>query len=117
MAGNHHPWTPGSEDLGISEDEVAIRIDRMAWRDRLIALVFVAAMWLVLLFVYVVAVAAVPTGLVTVALTVSLLLLGLVNTASIFALIRRYGDEKDHVYRDDVLNLERNRRGRRSEGS
>lgn len=105
-----------AELSGLSEAEVDARIDRMARRDRVIALAFVAAMWLVLLFVYSVAVTVVPTGTVTVALTISLLLLGGVNTASILALIKRYGAEKHHVYREDILNLERNRRQRTSAG-
>lgn len=89
----------------------------MARRDRLIAIAFVAATWLVLLFVYFVAITVVPTAAVTVALTVSLLLLGTVNTASILAMISRYGQEKDHVYRDDILNLEHNRGQRTAAGS
>lgn len=111
-------WTSGRKgpQAGISEEEIASRVDRMAARDRLIALLFVAATWLVLLFVYFVAITAAPTAGVTVALTVSLLLLGVVNTASILAMISRYGQEKDHVYRDDILNLEQNRRQRTAAG-
>lgn len=102
--------------IGISEEEIASRIDRMARRDRLIALIFITALWLVLTFVYVVATTMAPGSGVIVALTIAFLILGIVNTASILALIKRYGQEKDHVYRDDILNLERNRRKPTAEG-
>lgn len=88
---------------------VDVRIDALMRRDRLQAVAFTAAMWAVLLFVLVVAAAAAPSAGITAALVGSLLLLGLFNTASMVALVRRYARNKDLVYRPDIENLDRMR--------
>lgn len=88
------------------------RIDALARRDRLLAVGFTAAMWVVLAFVLVVAGAVAPTGGILVALVVSALLLGGFNTASMIALVRRYAANTDLVYRPDIENLDRQRHER-----
>ncbi|WP_219417010.1 hypothetical protein [Pseudonocardia nigra] len=88
------------------------RIDALARRDRLQAVIFTVCMWVTILFVLVVAVAVAPTAGIVVALVVSGLLLGLFNTASMVALVRRYAANKDLVYRPDIENLDHMHRER-----
>lgn len=95
-----------------SPSTVDARIGALARRDRMQAVAFTVAMWAVLLFVLVVAAAVAPTPGITVALVGALLLLGLFNTASMLALIRRYAQNKDLVYRPDIENLDRMRHER-----
>jgi hypothetical protein len=40
------------------------------------------------------------------------LVLGVFNTASMVAMIRSYSKDKEFIYREDILNLDRNRRQR-----
>lgn len=85
------------------------RIDTLVRRDRLLAVAFTVAMWAVLVFVSVAAVYTAPSGGVALALVVAAAVLGGFNTASMFALIRRYRLAKDQVYRPDIENLDRKR--------
>lgn len=91
------------------------RINSMAWIDRLVAGVFTVAMWLVLLFTFFAINPVVPTMPVSIALAASFIILGTFNTASIIAMIRRYSKVKDSIYREDIVNLDRNREQRRRE--
>lgn len=86
------------------------RIDTMASRDKMIAVGFTVAMWIVLLFTYFAVRPSVPSTAVSVALILSLLVLGVFNTASMVAMIRSYSKDKDFIYREDILNLDKNRR-------
>jgi hypothetical protein len=92
------------------------RIDALARRDRLLAVTFTVFMWAVLVFVFIVAAAVAPAAGIIVALAGSLLLLGLFNTASMLALVRRYAENKDLVYRPDIENLDRMRHQRAQGG-
>ena len=85
------------------------RIDRLYQRDRLLAIVFTVAMWMVLIFVFVAALQAVRSTDIAVALGVAMAALGALNTASALALIRRYRAAKDAVYRPDIEFLDRRR--------
>lgn len=85
------------------------RIERLLRRDRLLALVFTAAMWLALVYVYVRTLGAVGSQDIAITLGVALVLLGGLNTASTVALIRRYRVAKDAVYRPDIEYLDRRR--------
>ncbi|MHA6794974.1 hypothetical protein ACVGVM_15895 [Pseudonocardia bannensis] len=94
------------------QSTIESRIDALARRDRLLAVTFTALMWSVLAFVLTVASAVAPSPGIVVALVASLLLLGLFNTASMVALVRRYAANKDLVYRPDIVNLDRMRHER-----
>jgi hypothetical protein len=93
------------------------RIDALARRDRLLAVTFTVFMWAVLVFVFIVAASVAPAPGIIVALIGSLLLLGLFNTASMLALVRRYAENKGLVYRPDIENLDRMRHQRGQEGT
>lgn len=92
------------------------RIRAMARRDRITAVIFTVAMWLVLLFTYFAVRGVVPGAGVSVVLIVALLALGVFNTASIVAMIRCYARDKDFIYREDIANLDRNREVRERGG-
>lgn len=101
------------------DTQIESRIDAMARQDKIIAIIFTLAMWIVLLFVYFAVMPAVPTAEVSIALTISLVILGGANTASIFNMIRAYAKDKEFIYREDILNLDRNRQlknGSKAEG-
>lgn len=95
------------------------RIDILVRRDRVLAVTFAVAMWAVLVFVCAVALPAAPSTGIAVALVLAMLVLGGFNTASMFALIRRYRLAKVQVYRPDIENLDRKRAetARRRSGS
>lgn len=97
---------------GSAPGSMGSRIDTMASRDRMIAVGFTVAMWVVLLFTYFAVRPSVPSAAVSVALILSLLVLGVFNTASMVAMIRSYSKDKEFIYREDILNLDRNRRQR-----
>jgi hypothetical protein len=92
------------------------RIDALARRDRLLAVVFTALMWLVLLFVFVVCATMVPNTAIAVVLLVAAILLGAFNTASIIGMVRGYAANKEFVYREDILNLDRAKAQKAREG-
>ena len=79
------------------------RIGALARRDRFLAVTFTLLMWVVLVFTFVAASMVAPTGAITVALAVAMVLLGIFNTASVIALLRRYAISRDLIYRPDVL--------------
>ncbi|MDQ4127891.1 MAG: hypothetical protein M3151_08115 [Actinomycetota bacterium] len=89
----------------------------MASRDRMIAVGFTVAMWVVLLFTYFAVRPSVPSAAVSAALILSLLVLGVFNTASMVAMIRRYSQDKEFIYREDIINLDRNRRQKEAQRS
>jgi hypothetical protein len=101
-----------SEAEGSATGSIGTRIDTMASQDRMIAVGFTVAMWVVLLFTYFAVRPSVPSAAVSVAMILSLLVLGIFNTASMVALIRSYSKDKEFIYREDILNLDRNRRQR-----
>lgn len=88
------------------------RIDSLAHRDRLLAVTFTVLMWIVLVFVFIVASANAPNAGFSMALLLSMLLLGAFNTASTVQMIRVYFANKDFIYRQDVVNLDLDRRAR-----
>lgn len=82
------------------------RISQLARRDRILAIAFTLLMWAVLVFLFVTASAVAPDPAITAVLAVATLLLGLFNTASVLALLRRYAESRDLIYRPDVLHLD-----------
>ncbi|WP_037062541.1 hypothetical protein [Pseudonocardia acaciae] len=91
---------------------VESRIESLARRDQLLAVCFTVFMWVVLVFALVVATAVAPTPGITIALVISMLLLGGFNTASILAMVRRHAATRDLVYRPDIDNLDKLRQQR-----
>lgn len=86
---------------------IEARIDALARRDRILAITCTALMWLVMVFVFIVASSVAPSTAVAVVMLVSMLLLGIFNTASIVSMVRKYAAHKELIYRQDILNLDR----------
>jgi hypothetical protein len=95
---------------------LASRMAVLARRDRVLAITFTLLMWVVLAFLFVTASAVAPHPSIVAVLAVATLLLGLFNTASVLALLRRYAECRDLIYRPDVLRLDLMRAQRESEG-
>lgn len=88
------------------------RMASLARRDRILAITFTVLMWVVLVFVFFAATSVAPTPAITVVLAVATLLLGVFNTASLLALLKRYAANRDLIYRPDVMHLDQLRAAR-----
>lgn len=88
------------------------RIEAMARSDKITAMVFTVAMWIVLIFTFFAVYRIAPTTEVAVVLGVALMLLGGFNTASMIAMIRGYAKDKEFIYLEDILNLDRMKQGK-----
>lgn len=86
------------------------RIDRMFARDRAFALGMVALLWVCVGFVYFAVDVHVHDGGIRTALVIGALLLLAFNTASIFAMVRHYAEDKAHIYGQDIRHMDQ--RGR-----
>lgn len=93
---------PGSSDP---------RIERMYRGDRLWAIVAVAVLWITVLFVFFEIAPEAGSG-VTLALILSGGLVLLFNSASIFALLKHYTDDKQHLYGLDLHYLDEKMKGK-----
>ena len=102
-----------TQDTQSTVQDLSARIDRMHKRDRLGALAFVIALWVTVLFVL-----GSVWSLVTIPTLRTILLIsgGLVlifNTASIWAMLRHYADDRDFIYGLDLKHLDEMRRQKR----
>lgn len=82
------------------------RIDSMLKRDIAVGVFFASAMWLTLLFVYLVTARIVEDRMVSLVMLASALGLGVLNTLSLMSLISRYRNERQHVYGEDIAHLD-----------
>lgn len=89
------------------DKSISARIDAMARSDKITAVVSTVAMWIVLAFTFFSVYRIAPTSEVSVVLAVAFILLGGFNTASMIAMIKGYAKDKDFIYREDILNLDR----------
>lgn len=87
----------------------AARAEAMHTRDRWSALGILAFLWLILIYVYIV----VPHGFLESPIGVVLLVAGslvlIFNTAAVFAMLAHYREDRDHIYGQDLRNLDLNR--------
>jgi hypothetical protein len=81
----------------------------MLKRDILAGVIFAAVMWVTIIFVLVVTVRVVDDAAVVWVLIGSALVLGLFNTLSLTSMISRYKHERQHVYGEDIAQLDANR--------
>jgi|SRR5829696_1112245 hypothetical protein len=82
------------------------RIDAMYRGDRYWAIAAVAALWVIVLFVFIKVLPETGTSAIIAALAVSGGLVLLFNSASIFAMLRHYTDDKQHIYGLDIHYLD-----------
>jgi hypothetical protein len=101
-----------SEDLaqpGQISADLQQRIDATFARDRLWAIGFVVALWLVLLFVLLAVHSYIGNGTIELVSWIAAFILVLFNTASITAMIRHYSHDKHHIYAVDIRHLDAGR--------
>lgn len=90
------------------------RIDSMFARDKWVARAALATLWATLGFAYFVVPHGFLSSPVGTVLTVAVSLVLLFNTASIFAMIKHYREDCDHIYGLDIHHLDENRARRAS---
>jgi hypothetical protein len=93
-----HPHDPAAEE------RVRRQMNAMYARDRVMAWGFVAALVVVVPFVYLALWDVMPSGAVRIALLGSGAVLLLYNVAAMVALVRNFGSDRDFVYRRDVAH-------------
>jgi hypothetical protein len=82
------------------------RIDSMLKRDIAVGVFFASAMWLTLLFVFLVTARIVEDQAVVLVMLAAALVLGVFNTLSLLSLISAYRNERQHVYGEDIAHLD-----------
>jgi hypothetical protein len=89
------------------------RIDRMHGRDRLGAIAFVTALWVVIVFVLASIWPYFTDGMLRAILVAAAGLVLIFNTASIVAMLRHYSGDKHFIYGLDLKHLDEMRRLKR----
>ena len=84
------------------------RINEMFARDRMWAIGFVVVLWVTIIFVMLGVRPYLSSG-VELACWIAAAMLLLFNTASIVAMIRHYGNDKEHIYGVDIRHLDAGR--------
>lgn len=84
------------------------RIETMFRRDSIAATILVVVLWLTILFV-ILAVRPYMSRSVELTCWIAAAFLLLFNTASIVAMIRHYGHDKEHIYGIDIRHLDAGR--------
>ena len=85
----------------------------MHGRDRMGALAFVVALWVVLIFVLAAIWPNIADGAIRTILLIAGGLVLIFNTASIVAMLRHYSSDKSFIYGLDLKHLDEMRRQRR----
>ena len=100
-------------DAAAGLDNLDARIDRMHGRDRMGALAFVVALWIVLVFVLFSIWGDIADGTIRAILLIAGGLVLVFNTASIVAMLRHYHSDKHFIYGLDLKHLDEMRRRKR----
>jgi low temperature requirement protein LtrA len=88
---------------------LSARIDSMYGRDRIFAWCFVVALWIVVAIVLLSIDSLIPSNGIRIVCWAAALVLTVFNTASIGAMIRHYGHDKEHIYGIDIKHLDAGR--------
>ena len=102
-----------TQNIHAAVEDLDARVHRMHRRDRLGALAFVIALWVAVLFVLVSVWPLVTVPTMRVILLISGGLVLIFNTASIWAMLRHYADDRDFIYGLDLKHLDEMRRQKR----
>jgi hypothetical protein len=102
-----------TQNIETAVEDLDVRIDRMHKRDRLGAIAFVAALWVAVLFVLISVWPLVTVPTLRAILLISGGLVLIFNTASIWAMLRHYADDRDFIYGLDLKHLDEMRRQKR----
>lgn len=85
------------------------RIDSMYDRDKMMAWVFVVLLWLTIGFVYFAIDQFITSNTLRAVVAIGALLLVVFNTAAIYAMVKHYGEDKEHIYGLDIRHLDESR--------
>ena len=88
------------------------RIEKMHGRDRVGAMAFVLALWVVMLFTLLTIWPVITNSGIAAVLVVSAVLVLLFNTAAIWAMLAHYREDKHFIYGLDLKHLDEMRRRR-----
>lgn len=94
------------------DEDLRSRIERMFGYDRLFAWIMVALLWLTTLYVAFAVDNYVTNQTLTAILYIAAIAVLIFNTASIFAMVKQYQNDKDHIYGLDIRHLDEQRRAR-----
>jgi hypothetical protein len=94
------------EDNNDVDSALQQRIDAMLRRDIAVGVAFASAMWLTILFIFIMTARVVDDATVVVVLGASGAVLGIFNTLSLTSMISRYRQERHHVYGEDIAHLD-----------
>ncbi|MFA6180456.1 MAG: hypothetical protein WC696_12660 [Candidatus Methylopumilus sp.] len=89
--------------------ELVIRIHNMYLRDCFMAWFDVALLWATVLFVLYAILGIVQDPNIRLALYAACFFLLLFNTASVYAMVRHFDEDKDFIYGLDIQHLDANR--------
>lgn len=87
------------------------RIEAMYQSDRRGAWLFVAALWVVILFVLFMSWPYIPDQGVRVVVLIAAAAVLIFNTASVGAMLRHYAEDKEFIYGLDIKHLDEMRKG------
>ena len=86
--------------------DLQTRVDQMFAKDRLWAWAFVIVLWATLIFVYFMTIPHINDGATKVVAGVAAFILGILNTASIAAMVSHYAHDKKFIYELDIKHLD-----------
>lgn len=89
-----------------AENRMQERMQTMLSNDRIFAYVLLGAAWVAVWFVVDQVAALAPKGLLMSLVYASALAICVFNTASILAMVKHFGQTKDHIYRRDIEHLD-----------
>jgi hypothetical protein len=95
--------------ISASRGDLAPRIEAMFRRDRIWAFGFVVALWFVIGLVLLEVNPYFASNGIRVVCWIAAIVLLLFNTASITAMVRHYGHDKQHIYGVDIRHLDAGR--------
>jgi hypothetical protein len=93
----------------IEAEAIEDRIEAMFARDRFWAWGFVAGLWLTVLFVLLAVSVLIENQTINLVCWIAAFVLLLFNTASIWAMVRHYGEDMNHIYSIDIRHLDARR--------
>lgn len=91
--------------MGVVMTSMQERVNSMYARDRLWALAFIVALWVAVGAVFL-GIQHLANGGVALALSISAFLIVGYNTASLLAMIKHYGEDKNWIYEIDIRHLD-----------
>lgn len=93
----------------VSSTNLQSRMQAMYMRDCLASAILVIVLWLTVGFVLLAVRQFMPDSNVEIVCWIAAAILLLFNTASIFAMIRHYANDKQHIYGIDIRHIDANR--------